>query len=103
MKNIIKLAIVVGLLLQISDPILTGGGREIGRGECGGGHPMIIYGYNYGWPAPFILVSEAWSCITPATVSRWISFDMVGLIISLVAWVSWLSILERFWPVGIIE
>ena len=99
MKNITKLAIVVGLLLQISDPLLTGGGREIGRGECGGGHPMDIYGYNYGWPAPFILVEEAWSCITPPTCSRWIGVDVVAFIISLVAWVAWLNIIEGFWPV----
>ena len=97
MKKITKLAIIVGLLLQIA-PFITGG-SVVRRGECGGGHPMDVYGYNYGWPAPFILVSETWSCITPSTVSRWVAVDGVAFLISLVAWVAWLSIIEGFWPV----
>ena len=97
MKDVTKLAIVVGLLLQIG-PFLTGG-KVVGRGECGGGHPMDIYGYNYGWPAPYFLLKEAFSCVTPVTVSRWMAVDGMAFFISLVAWVTWLSIIERFWPV----
>ena len=101
MKNVTELAIVIGLLLQIVDPLITGGGREVGRGVCGGGRPLPIYGYTCGWPAPFILVRETWSCITPSTVSRWVDIDGMAFFISMVAWFAWLNILERFWPVAV--
>lgn len=99
MKSITKLAMVIGILLQISGhPVEK---KTVGWDYCvePDGHPFIFYGYKYGWPAPFILVGEIWGCLT--TPNRWISFDGMGLIISLLAWAAWLSILEGFWPVGV--
>jgi hypothetical protein len=96
MKKITKLAIVVGLLLQVfGHPVEN---KEVGWDFCGppGGHPFIFTGYKFGWPAPFIRVGELWGCLT--TPHRDVYLDWWGLFLTCVAWLAWLSIIDQFWP-----
>ena len=97
MKNIIKLAIIVGILLQLGGhPVES---KVVGWDYCTEeGHPFIFNGYKFGWPIPVITVGQIWGCLT--TPNQWIEFSMSGMIGTPIFWAVVFWILESYWPVA---
>lgn len=95
-KNITKLAILVGLLLQVcGHPVEE---EEVGWDWCvEGGHPFIFMGYKFGWPIPIIHIGEIWGCLS--TPHRDMSVDPGGLIGTALFWLVVIKIFETYWPV----
>lgn len=98
MKNITKLAILVGLFLQLGGhPVQV---EEWGWDYCTEvGHPFTFYGYKFGWPVPVIQVGQVWGCLT--TPNQWASFMVGGLLFSTLFWATVIWVLESYWPIEV--
>lgn len=100
MKNITKLAILVGIIFQF-------GGHPVQIEEWGWdyctevGHPFIFKGYKFGWPVPVATVGQVWGCLT--TPHQWVVWSIGGLLFSSLFWTTVTCILEFYYPTGVAE
>ena len=95
-KNITKLAIILGLLLQVGGhPVKH---EMVGWDYCTEeGHPFDFVGYRFGWPIPLIRVGQIWGCLS--TPNQWVDVDWGVLPWDISFWLVVLNILERWWPI----
>jgi len=98
LKNITKLAILVGLALQFGGHPVDA--RIIGWDYCiERGHPLTFYGYRYGWPIPVVEVGQTWGCLSIPSTD--IMVHTHGLLFSSLFWATVIWVLESYWPTGV--
>ena len=95
MRNIIKLAIIVGILLQLGGhPVES---KVVGWDYCiRDGHQFLYKGYKFGFPIPVVIVGQIWGCTT--IPNQWVEYSWPGLIGTTIFWITVFWILESYWP-----